>query len=105
MDSDTSLNQAWATSANAIVAAKAQQEIDPKNPLDEKVFEALLAAPSTDPKYAGQTNGEVIADMIAAGAASVTNPTPDYAANGNALTFCRPGSSECHKSFCRFPAV
>ncbi|MCI1851079.1 KxYKxGKxW signal peptide domain-containing protein [Schleiferilactobacillus harbinensis] len=86
VDSDTSLNQAWATSANAIVAAKAQQEIDPKNPLDEKVFEALLAAPSTDPKYAGQTNGEVIADMIAAGAASVTNPTPDYAANGNALT-------------------
>lgn len=86
VDSDTSLNQAWATSANAIVAAKAQQEIDPKNPLDEKVFEALLAAPSTDPKYAGQTNGEVIADMIVAGAASVTNPTPDYAANGNALT-------------------
>lgn len=86
VDSDISLNQAWATSANAIVAAKAQQEIDPKNPLDEKVFEALLAAPSTDPKYAGQTNGEVIADMIAAGAASVTNPTPDYAANGNALT-------------------
>lgn len=86
VDSDTSLNQAWATSANAIVAAKAQQEIDPKNPLDEKVFEALLAAPSTDPKYAGQTNGEVIADMIAAGAASATNPTPDYAANGNALT-------------------
>lgn len=86
VDSDTSLNQAWATSANAIVAAKAQQEIDPKNPLDEKVFEALLAAPSTDPKYAGQTNGEVIADMIAAGAASVTNPTPDYAANSNALT-------------------